>query len=181
MDKEEWRPVVGYEGLYEVSSFGRVRSLDRQVRRPHTGPYLKPGRILKLGTHRQGYRLAYLAREGSERAVKVHRLVAEAFIPNPQNKPCVLHGRNGVSDNSVQNLRWGTQSENNLDTVRDGNHRSSTKTHCPQGHEYSEDNTYVHPRTGARRCRTCARNHNIAWRLRNSGSELNEWNEGNRE
>src|SRR5690606_17605322 len=120
----------GYEGLYEVSSFGRVRSLDRQVRRPHTGPYLKPGRILKLGTHRQGYRLAYLAREGSERAVKVHRLVAEAFIPNPQNKPCVLHGRNGVSDNSVQNLRWGTQSENNLDTVRDGNHRSSTKTHC---------------------------------------------------
>ena len=173
-EEEEWRPVVGYEGLYEVSSLGRVRSLDRVVHRPHTGPYKKQGRTLVLQEHRQGYRLVDLYRDGERRVRKVHRLVAEAFLPNPNSLPVVLHGRLGVSSNAVSNLRWGTQTDNLFDTVRDGRHGMARRTHCPQGHEYTRENTYSPPGTKARACRQCRRENVRRHREKRQESKNNE-------
>lgn len=111
---EEWRPVVGYEGLYEVSDWGRVRSLDMIVhfinRYGFMSHYNKKGRMLKL-INSHGYKKVGLGKDNQK---DVHRLVAEAFIPNLDNKPQVDHiipVRNGGT-NDVWNLRWATQKEN---------------------------------------------------------------------
>lgn len=98
---EEWRPVVGYEGEYEVSDWGRVRSLKH-----------KRKRILYQYPSTAIYYLVALSKNGKVRRYGVHRLVAEAWIPNPQNKPQVDHINGCRTDNYVWNLRWATQSEN---------------------------------------------------------------------
>lgn len=158
---EEWRPVPGYEGLYEVSSLGSVRSLPRIVRRGEQ-EVNTPGKVLKQATMKQGHASLNLCRDGVPKGVLVHRLVALAFLGDPPpGKDLVLHGPNGVSDNSVANLRWGNHKENTGDAIRDGTadfwgHSNRTKTHCPKEHPYSGDNLYIDPR-GRRVCRTCKR------------------------
>ena len=103
--REIWKPVVDYEGLYEVSSVGRVRSLN----------YNKTGqvKILKAHNDKDGYLRIELHKHGIAKSYYVHRLVAQAFIPNPENKPCVDHINTMKSDNFYKNLRWVTHKENN--------------------------------------------------------------------
>jgi hypothetical protein len=100
---EIWKPVVGYEGLYEVSSFGRVRSFKKS-----TTPF-----NMRLCSHYRGYRTVYLYRE-KNKDIKcfVHRLVAEAFIPNLEGKPFVNHIDCDKTNNNVSNLEWMTEAEN---------------------------------------------------------------------
>ena len=105
---EEWRPVVGYEGLYEVSNTGRVRSLDRYVKGKGKSYFLHKGRILSPGIKPEGYLVVRLQR----RMFYVHRLVIEAFIPNPDNLPEVNHKDEDKENNSVQNLEWCTDKYN---------------------------------------------------------------------
>ena len=95
---EEWRPVVGYEGLYEVSNIGRVRNAS--------------GLIMSLYKNNKGYYMINLWDGKKHNHWLVSRLVAIAFIPNPDNKPNVDHINTDQSDNRVENLRWCTQSEN---------------------------------------------------------------------
>lgn len=105
---EEWRPVVGYEGRYEVSNLGRVRSLRRMI--PNRfGKYMN-GRILKPITNHNGY---YYVTLGRGKHGFVHRLVIEAFVPNPDNKPFCDHIDSNRKNNRVENLRWATYQENN--------------------------------------------------------------------
>ena len=141
MDAENWLPVVGFEGYYEVSDRGRVRSLDRVGFRRDGHRYSKKGRILSLGTDQCGYPFSDLRKNGSARTRRVHRLVAEAFIPNPDNLPWVLHWDDDKLNNRVENLRWGWPSENRYDTVRNGRDHNAAKTRCVNGHEFTEDNT----------------------------------------
>ena len=113
---EEWRKIVGYEGLYEVSSLGRVRSLDRydSINR------FRKGRILKSGTDTGGYLFVQLSSNGNEKNHSVHRLVAEAFIPNPDNLPQVNHIDEDKSNNCVDNLEWCDREYNiNYGTIKD--------------------------------------------------------------
>lgn len=102
MTEEIWRPVVGYEGLYEVSSYGRVRSLDRY---DSMNRFLR-GRILRLFTDGLGYLSAHLSSNGKVKSFLVHRLVAQAFIPNPDNLPQVNHIDENPSNDNVDNLEW---------------------------------------------------------------------------
>lgn len=142
---EEWRFVPGYEGLYEVSNLGRVKSTRR-------------GSLLAPEKTRAGHLRVTFSKDSIQKRFLVHRLVAMVFIPNPLNLPLVLHGENGVLDNSAGNLRWGTNSDNMRDRVRDGTCLNSRKTHCPRGHEYTPDNIKWHTRKNrspSRECRTC--------------------------
>lgn len=101
---EEWRPINGYEGLYEVSNLGRVKSLSYKN--------TKEERILKIFKDKDGYLMVNLSNNKITCRFRVHRLVAEAFIPNPENKPCVDHINTIKNDNRIENLRWVTYKEN---------------------------------------------------------------------
>lgn len=111
MEKEIWKPVVGYEGFYEVSNIGRVRSLDRISPSFHkkfnvVRYFPVKGRILKQRVCPLGYCEVRLCRGGVLKAFSVHRLVAQAFIPNPDNLPQVNHIDENPSNNCDWNLEW---------------------------------------------------------------------------
>lgn len=99
---EEWRSVIGYEGLYEVSNTGRVRSLDRCVKYSNGQIHLYKGKILSPVIKDNGYLVVNLQR----RTFYIHRLVTEAFIPNPDNLIEVNHKDEDKTNNSVDNLEW---------------------------------------------------------------------------
>lgn len=109
---EEWKPIEGYEG-YEVSNKGRVRSYRK---RNSTKFYEVPKimRLKKCQTHCKEYLSASLMNNGKKESPSVHRLVAKAFIDNPENKPQVHHIDNNEQNNCVENLQWVTNSENQL-------------------------------------------------------------------
>lgn len=157
MIAEEWRPVVGYEGRYEVSNFGSVRSLPRV----DTKGRRVRGRILAVSTHPSGHQRVKLSRDGDHRSTSLHRVVLIAFAGPPSPGHEVLHGDGNPANNHLSNLRWGTRSENILDRVRHGVHHQAIKTHCPWGHAYDAANTYVCS-DGRRMCRTCLSERNRA-------------------
>jgi len=115
--KEVWKDIPGYEGMYQVSSSGRVRSLDRVLEHPQGAKRLK-GKVLKHFFSSFGYHQVGL----SGKTTSVHILVAAAFL-GPRSKGAeVRHGANGINDNSISNLSYGTRQQNALDQRRDGTH-----------------------------------------------------------
>lgn len=109
--KEEWKDVVGYEGLYKVSNCGNVISLDR-ITTNRWGKYLKKGKTMNQRQDKTGYLKVELTKNKNTKLVSVHRLVAEAFIPNPNNYPCVNHKDENKQNNYIDNLEWCTQKYN---------------------------------------------------------------------
>lgn len=105
---EEWRNIKDYEGFYQVSNLGRVRSLDRVIK----NRFFK-GKILTILTDRYGYSFVRLWNSGNSKNISVHRLVADAFIPNPNNLPHLNHKDEIKSNNIVSNLEWCTIKYNN--------------------------------------------------------------------
>ena len=106
MKKEYWKPVVGYENLYEVSNLGRIRSFDRWVKSKNGSIRICRGRILKPYTNKDGYLYVVLCKNNKHKTYKVHRLVAEAFLPNPDNLPQVNHKDENKQNNNVENLEF---------------------------------------------------------------------------
>ena len=152
---ERWLPVEGFPD-YEVSDQGGVRSLGRQVVRKNGRTMPIAERVLRQYPSKTGeYLTVTLCRDGRTYSRKVHHLVLEAFVgPRPVGTEC-RHGPEGKSDNSLQNLQWGTPSENTLDQVRDGVHNNASLSSCRKGHDFTVENTY---RLGDRRyCRACTR------------------------
>lgn len=126
---EIWRDIIGYEGLYQVSSDGRIKRLEFKKRNLLTGGFSTiRERILKPVKHYNGYLFVSLC-NGEQKEFSIHTLVARAFIPNPENKPEVNH-KNGVkSDNHISNLEWCTTSENILHAYENGLRPSGEKHH----------------------------------------------------
>ena len=102
---EEWRNIEKYEGSYQVSNEGRVKSIERKVPFRNSFRTIKE-RILKLIDDEDEYKVVNLYKEGSKKMKKVHRLVADAFIPNPDKLPQVNHKDENHSNNNVDNLEW---------------------------------------------------------------------------
>lgn len=112
--QEVWRPVVGYEGLYEVSDLGRVRAPDKVTLTKGAGSYLRRGRLIAQSKGR--YLSVCLYKQGRKSTKLVHLLVAEAFLgPRPSPHYVVCHGPGGQHDNSVCNLRYDTHTNNLAD------------------------------------------------------------------
>lgn len=111
---EEWKPVQGYEGFYEVSSFGRVRRLERLVKTgiKHSEYRYSRGGVLKQHQKRGGYLSVDLSKGSVVKTINVHKLVATAFIPKPDGKTEVNHKNCDKTDNRVENLEWVTPREN---------------------------------------------------------------------
>lgn len=106
MKKEIWKAIEGYEGWYEVSSFGRVRSLDRVIFNSDGRKRLWKGIIMKIRKDRGGYLTCCLRKNSKCKLLKVHRLVAQTLIPNPDNLPQVNHKDEVKTNNHVDNLEW---------------------------------------------------------------------------
>lgn len=139
---ERWENIPGFE-RYQVSDHGRVRN-------GRTGRILRPGA-------RNGYQSVSLSREGRGHTFTIHRLVATAFIPNPNGLPYVLHGDDNPSNNHFKNLRWGNALDNARDRSSRGRSFKQNWTHCKNGHEFTTKNTYIRP-DGHRQCRSCTAN-----------------------
>ena len=121
--EEIWKDIEGYEGLYQVSNKGRVKSLSRLVVRVGKPNYITKEKILKC-SELQGtrYPAVCLGSNNNFKSISVHRLVAQAFIPNPDNLPCVNHKDETRNNNDVRNLEWCTQKYNcNYGTARQRN------------------------------------------------------------
>jgi hypothetical protein len=110
--KEMWKPIKGYDGIYEISNLGRIKSLSRQVGGKGGCKYILKERYLKLEETKTGYIKVILSRNWKYKTVLVHRLVAEAFIPNPHNLPCINHKDERKNNNNVDNLEWCTRKYN---------------------------------------------------------------------
>lgn len=116
---EIWKDIENYEGLYQVSNFGRVKSLPRLVKN-NGGEYFYKGRILNAGIDSGGYSLVVLSKNDKNKSFRVHRLVASAFIKNPNLHNVVNHIDGNKSNNFYLNLEWTTSSENNAHAYKIG-------------------------------------------------------------
>lgn len=162
---ETWLPVADYEGLYLVSRLGCVRSLPRNT---------TSGRIMKLFPDRHGYLYITLTKDGRQKRRPVHQLVMEAFAgPCPPGKeirhldgdPANNRWAPGNEEETVTaggNLFYGTRGQNMMDAVRHGTHPTGSITECPQGHEYTPENTRLY-KSGSRACKECAKTQSREW------------------
>lgn len=126
LDGEIWKPVVDWENYYHVSNLGRVKCLKRSRDRSGCCPHDYPAIIKKQCIRRYGYLQVSLTINNKPKWYWAHRLVAFAFIPNPQNKPFINHINCKPNDNRVENLEWCTQSENLKHSFRMGRKPSIT-------------------------------------------------------
>ena len=124
--EEIWKDINGFEGMYQASSIGRVRSMDRILH--HVRPKLNNkrvvrrfnGRILSENKMKDGYLMTFLGKCGKMYPYRTGRLIAQTFVPNPHNKPEVNHINGIKSDNRIENLEWVTASENSIHAHRIG-------------------------------------------------------------
>jgi hypothetical protein len=149
---EQWRPVVGYEGIYDVSNFGRLWS--RRF----------GGRLLNPSTDKKGYRRASLRKDGKGGWFGLHNLVLAAFIgPRPAGKEVTRHLDGNPDNNELSNLAYGTAADNYADRFEHGTAPHQLWTCCSNGHEYTPENTQWIG--GRRQCRACRRR---AWSAANA-------------
>ena len=134
---EEWRDIEGYEGLYQISNLGHVKSLPKYVfvsNPKFTGYRHTKEKILKNGKTKAGYFCVVLRKNNTNHQIYVHRLVAEAFIPNPNKLPEVNHKDENPTNNCVTNLEWCTHRYNsNFGTV------NNRKGNCLNNFKHSEE------------------------------------------
>lgn len=157
--EELWKSIPGFDGDYEVSSIGRMRSLK------HRHP-----RLMKIHIQKStGYPALTLTMYGKFRPYHVHRLMLLAFVgPAPADGSQCRHLNGDRADNRLENLKWGSVSENTKDQVEHGTHHHSRLTHCKRGHEFTTENTTTYAK-GGRVCRICRKLRWDRWYAANRG------------
>lgn len=118
--QEIWKDIPGYEGYYQISSCGNVKSLPKIKKIFCEKEYITKEKILGVDKNSRGYKRIWLSKEGKRKRIFVHRMVAETFIPNPDDKPCVNHIDCNIENNNVNNLEWCTKKENSEHAVKLG-------------------------------------------------------------
>lgn len=155
---EVWRPIPGYEGLYEASDAGRVRSLDHATIASNGVTRNYKGKVLTQTAFKTGHLQVKLTKEGGQATRWVHQLVMEAFVGPRAPGQVVRHLNDVPDDNRLENLTYGTQSDNMWDLARNGGNRQRQLTHCPHGHELTAPNlAKSFAKRGHRACLACAR------------------------
>jgi len=131
---EQWKEIPGYEGCYECSESGQIRSIENRKfglfgksKIPHYKTY--GGNLRKQHWHDKTYYTIKLSKDNKTKTYSVHRLIALAFIPNPDSKPCINHIDGNPRNNCIDNLEWCTHSENNLHAYRTGLLKSGEEHH----------------------------------------------------
>lgn len=159
--KDFWKPIPTFEGYYEASKDGRIRSVERTLISKAGKRRTYPGRELKQFTNRGGYKRVELSKDGERFQYGVHRLVTMAHLELPDNYKglVVRHLDHLRTNNNYENLAWGTHQDNSNDSKEagrlKGTNQNAPKVACPKGHKYD----YTYP-DGRRDCRTC-RNESI--------------------
>ena len=120
MIEEIWKDVVGYENIYQISNLGRVKALERPVNNRAGKRFEK---ILKYRISERGYCITVLSKEAKSKKCFIHRLIAQAFIPNPENKLEINHINGIRHDNRIENLEWCTRKENMVHAFSTGLNR----------------------------------------------------------
>lgn len=118
--QEIWKDIEEFKGLYQVSNLGRVKSIDRTTIYNTGATRITKGKILSIGKNKLGYSQVSLSKHDKQHSRRVHRLVAEAFILNPDKKTQVNHINGNKDNNKVENLEWCTKSENELHAYKTG-------------------------------------------------------------
>lgn len=137
MSEEIWKPIKGYEGLYEVSNMGRVRSLDRFVRTRNNKLRLSKGKMLSFGDNGHGYKIVNLSKNNNPALKYVHRLVASAFVENLLDLPEVNHKDENLENNCVDNLEWCTAKYNaNYGTRNERNRKEKIENYGKKVNQY---------------------------------------------
>lgn len=127
---EIWKDVQGFEGYYQVSNQGRIKSLSRKVKCGVSNFYMTREIILSPSLDKKGYYRVNLSKNSQRKTCLVHVLVASAFIPNPESKPQVNH-KNGIkTDNTENNLEWATNQENIQHAYNNGLHPNGKRVLC---------------------------------------------------
>lgn len=131
--KEIWKPITGYEGLYEISNLGNVKSFNYKNSRTE---HIYPGNL-----NDRGYYIAYLYKNGKCKAEKVHQLVARAFVPNPEGKLYIDHIDTIRTNNIYTNLKWCTKKENSNNPISIENYRKANtgENHPNYGRTFSDE------------------------------------------
>lgn len=128
-EKEIWKDIKGYEDLYQISNYGRVKRLEKEIITNYKyGSYssIKKEKFLKT-SKQNGYKIVSLRKDSKNKSCYLHRLIAETFISNPKNKPQVNHINGNKLDNRVDNLEWVTCKENNIHALRTGLRKPAKK------------------------------------------------------
>ncbi len=126
IDVDGWEDIKGYEGLYQISNNGKVKSLKRISVIHGVKTWINKEKIMKPSKDKKGYLVVNLNKDGRTEQCKVHRLVAIHFI-GESDKKCVCHRDNNPSNNNIKNLYWGTDLENQIQAWEDGLHKSNMK------------------------------------------------------
>lgn len=137
--EEIWKDVIGYEGLYQISSIGNIKGLERLVKGLRNTDVLLSEKSKATRIHKKGYVYTDLCKNGEVKTKSIHRLVATAFIPNPENKRCVNHKDGNKQNNASDNLEWNTHKENR-------NHATETGLWKPRFivvHQFDLDNNHI--------------------------------------
>ena len=169
---ESWKPIPEWEGYYEVSDRGRIRSVDRFVKYSGTSLRQELGRIMSQHSNENGYFYVMASKHGQTKRIWVHRAVLEAFVSPRPSGMVTMHLNNDPADNHLENLKWGTQAENIRQCVEEGRQANLRKTHCPRGHLLAEPNLVRHIAKEGRRACLCCYQATRKYSLKKYGEEV---------